>query len=111
MFSPKVPFKASNEVDKVALVGKKRIYVANKLPGWAIRINMLRNRLRLNQTDFGRMLHCSSMAISRFERGLQKPPADCFIALGKLAGSRSGWYFWHMAGVTARDVRRMMAAD
>jgi hypothetical protein len=51
------------------------------------------------------------MAISRFERGLQKPPADCFIALGKLAGSRSGWYFWHMAGVTVRDVRRMMAPN
>jgi DNA-binding XRE family transcriptional regulator len=111
MFSPKVLFKVSNEVGKVALVGKKRIYVADKLPGWAIRINLLRNRLHLNQTDFGRMLHCSSMAISRFERGLQKPPADCFIALGKLAGSRSGWYFWHMAGVTVRDVRRMMAAN
>lgn len=111
MFSPKVPFKVSNRIGKVALVGKKRIYVADKLPGWAVRINTLRNRLHLNQTDFGRMLHCSSMAISRFERGLQKPPADFFIALGKLAGSRSGWYFWHMAGVTARDVRRMMAAD
>ncbi len=92
-------------------MGKKRIYVANTLPGWAKRINALRNRLHLNQTDFGKMLDCSSMAISRFERGLQKPPADCFIALGKLAGAPSGWYFWHMAGVTIRDVRRMLAAD
>ena len=95
----------------MSLVGKRRIYVANTLPNWAKRINALRNRLHLNQTDFGRMLDCSSMAISRFERGLQKPPADCFIALGKLAGSPSGWYFWHMAGVTIRDVRRMLPAE
>jgi len=51
------------------------------------------------------------MAISRFERGLQKPPADFFIALGKLAGSRSGWYFWQIAGVTARDARRMLSGS
>jgi transcriptional regulator with XRE-family HTH domain len=92
-------------------VGKKRIYVADKLPGWAKRINSVRNALHLNQTEFGRMLHCSSMAISRFARGLQKPPADFFIALGKLAGSRSGWYFWQIAGVTARDARRMLSGS
>jgi hypothetical protein len=62
----------------------------------------------LNQLDFGKGLHCSSMVISRWERGLQKPPADCLIAMGKMAGPRSGWFFWKMAGIEPADAKRML---
>jgi hypothetical protein len=46
--------------------------------------------------------------ISRWERGLMKPPANCFLAMGKIAGPTSGWYFWKMAGITLQDVRAML---
>ena len=48
------------------------------------------------------------MVISRWERGLQKPPADCLIAMGKIAGPPSGWYFWKLAGVDPVDAKRML---
>jgi hypothetical protein len=48
------------------------------------------------------------MVISRWERGLQKPPADCLIAMGKMAGPRSGWFFWKMAGIDPADAKRML---
>ena len=51
-------------------------FVASPLPSWARRIKSLRKSLGLNQLDFGKGLNCSSMVISRWERGLQKPPAD-----------------------------------
>ncbi len=48
------------------------------------------------------------MVVSRWERGLQKPPADCLIAMGKIAGSAAGWYFWKLAGITPSDATRML---
>jgi len=48
------------------------------------------------------------MVISRWERGLQKPPADCLITMGKLAGPPAGWYFWKMAGISPTDAKRML---
>ena len=48
------------------------------------------------------------MVISRWERGLQKPPADCLIAMGKMAGPPDGWFFWKMAGLKPADCRRML---
>jgi transcriptional regulator with XRE-family HTH domain len=68
-------------------------FMASPLPLWARRIKALRAGLRLNQLDFGKKLNCSSMVISRWERGLQKPPADCLIAMGKVAGPPDGWFF------------------
>jgi len=83
-------------------------FVASPLPSWARRIKALRNSLGLNQLDFGKGLKCSSMVISRWERGLQKPPADCLIAMGKMAGPPSGWFFWKMAGIEPVDAKRML---
>jgi DNA-binding XRE family transcriptional regulator len=83
-------------------------FVASPLPSWARRIKALRSRLGLNQLDFGKGLNCSSMVISRWERGLQKPPADCLIAMGKMAGPPSGWFFWKMAGIDPVDAKRML---
>jgi len=83
-------------------------FVASPLPSWARRIKALRKSLGLNQLDFGKGLNCSSMVISRWERGLQKPPADCLISMGKMAGPPSGWFFWKMAGIDPADAKRML---
>jgi hypothetical protein len=83
-------------------------FVASPLPRWARQIKALRTDLGLNQLAFGKKLKCSSMVISRWERGLQKPPADCLIAMGKIAGPRSGWFFWKMAGIDRASARRML---
>jgi len=84
-------------------------YISTPLPLWAKRIRSLRLDLRLNQQAFGKKLNCSSMGVSRWERGLAKPPASCFIAMGKIAGPPEGWYFWKLAGIRAADCRKMLA--
>ena len=86
-------------------------FVASPLPAYARRIKALRQSLSLNQLQFGKRLKCSSMVISRWERGLQKPPADCLIAMGKIAGPPAGWFFWKMAGIHPADARRMLQED
>jgi Helix-turn-helix len=83
-------------------------FVASPLPAYARRIKALRLSLGFNQLQFGRRLKCSSMVISRWERGLQKPPADCLIAIGKMAGPPAGWFFWKMAGINPSDAKRML---
>jgi DNA-binding XRE family transcriptional regulator len=83
-------------------------FVASPLPAYARRIKALRESLSLNQLQFGKRLKCSSMVISRWERGLQKPPADCLIAMGKMAGPPAGWFFWKMAGIDPSDAKRML---
>jgi hypothetical protein len=45
------------------------------------------------------------MAISRWERGLQEPPADSYIKLGKLAAGQDRWLFWERAGLRKTDFR------
>lgn len=77
-------------------------------PDWAARIQKLRDRLGLSQTDFARKLDVSAMAVSRWERGINEPPANCYIALGKLAGPDGCWFFWERAGLTRNDVRRVL---
>jgi DNA-binding XRE family transcriptional regulator len=77
-------------------------------PEWAVRIEKLRDRLQLSQTEFAKKLDVSAMAISRWERGVNEPPANCYLALGKMAGLDGCWYFWERAGITKSDVRRFM---
>lgn len=89
-------------------VGKTRLYICKPLPTWARQIRELRKRLQLSQAEFGKRLRCSSMTISRWERGLQKPPTRSLIAMGKLAGPRVGWFFWNVAGINSRDARAML---
>lgn len=89
-------------------MARPRQFVAAPLPAWARRIRELRESLGLNQFEFGKRLNCSSMVISRWERGLQKPPADCLIGMGKIAGPASGWYFWKLAGISPKDARLML---
>ena len=51
------------------------------------------------------------MAVSRWERGIQEPPADCYIKLGDLAGSPDCWIFWERAGLKSSDVMRVLPRD
>src|SRR5687768_15167537 len=77
-------------------------------PQWARNIVALRDRLNLDQTAFGRSLHSSAMAVSRWERGKQEPPSHSYIALGNLAGDPECWYFWARAGLRNEDFMRVM---
>ena len=75
---------------------------------WAKMVSELRNRLQLSQTEFGQMVHSSAMAVSRWERGAQEPPADIYIELGNIAGDPDCWYFWGRAGLHNEDLMRVM---
>jgi SOS-response transcriptional repressor LexA len=51
------------------------------------------------------------MAVSRWERGIQKVPADVYIKLGNLAGDPLCWYFWGLTGLrNTEDVMRVLPA-
>jgi DNA-binding XRE family transcriptional regulator len=89
-------------------MGKGRLYVSKPLPRWAEQVQALRKRLDLSQSEFGNRLNYSSMTVSRWERGLQKPPSECLLKMAKLAGPRSRWPFWRMAGINPRDARAML---
>src|SRR3979490_2294670 len=80
-------------------------------PEWAVQVEKLRRRLKLSQSRLVQQLQYSAMAISRWERGLQEPPADCYIKLGDLAGNPDCWYFWERAGLKSSDVIRALPLD
>jgi SOS-response transcriptional repressor LexA/DNA-binding XRE family transcriptional regulator len=75
---------------------------------WATAISEFRQRLNLSQTAFGQRLHCSAMAISRWERGMHEPTAGSYIELGNLSGTPLCWYFWGRAGLPTEDLIRVM---
>lgn len=74
------------------------------------RINTLRRRLGLSQTELGRQLDSSAMAVSRWERGVQEPPANINIQLGNMTGDPECWYFWDRAGLHSEDLMRVLPA-
>lgn len=77
-------------------------------PSWATRIEKLRGRLSLSQTEFANRLGVSAMAVSRWERGINEPPAKCYVMLGKMSGPEECWFYWERIGFNKRDVARMM---
>ena len=80
------------------------------VPEWSQRIADFRNSLKLSQDDLGKQLGTSAMAVSRWERGVQKTPGDIYIRLGNLAGDPLCWYFWGCAGLRTADVMRVLPA-
>jgi SOS-response transcriptional repressor LexA len=80
-------------------------------PDWADRVEQLRHRLKLTQAGLGQQLQYSAMAVSRWERGLQEPPADCYIRLGDLAGNPDCWFFWERAGLKSSNVISALPKD
>ena len=77
---------------------------------WAKRILALRRRLKLSQSDLGKQMNASAMAVSRWERGVQEPPANVYIQLGNLTGDPECWYFWGQAGLSSDDLMRVLPA-
>jgi len=69
-----------------------------------------RTSLNLSQSEFAKRLGASTMAVSRWERGIQKVPANIYIRLGNLAGDPLCWYFWGCAGLRTVDVMRVLPA-
>jgi phage repressor protein C with HTH and peptisase S24 domain len=77
---------------------------------WAARITALRRRLEISQSDLGKRLNTSAMAVSRWERGAQEPPANVYIQLGNITGDPECWYFWGRAGLQSDDLMRVLPA-
>lgn len=78
-------------------------------PAWAARIGGLRQQLKLSQSELAAKLDVSAMAVSRWERGINEPPARTYIELGKLAADgEDSWFFWERAGLGRTVVRRML---
>lgn len=71
-------------------------------------IETFRRTLNLSQSDLGKKLETSAMAISRWECGQARPPADAYIRLGNLAGDPLCWFFWGRAGLSTADVMRVL---
>src|SRR5260221_14575434 len=77
-------------------------------PGWAKRIERFRASLNMSQAQLGQELQYSAMAISRWERGIQEPPGECYVKLGKLAAGQDRWLFWERAGFRKTDIQNEM---
>lgn len=77
-------------------------------PKWADKLEGLRVELGMSQAALARKLNVSAMAPSRWERGVNQPPADVFVQLGKLAGNKKCWYFWDLAGLRKADITAVL---
>ena len=74
------------------------------------RIIALRRRMGVSQSELGKQLNSSAMAVSRWERGAQEPPANICIQLGNITGDPECWYFWGRAGLHSGDLMRVLPA-
>lgn len=77
---------------------------------WGTRIIDLRHRLKMSQSELGKQLNASAMAVSRWERSVQEPPANIYIQLGNLTGDPECWYFWGRTGLHSADLMRVLPA-
>lgn len=77
-------------------------------PEWSQKIATFRHALKLSQSEFANRLGASAIAVSRWERGIQKVPANIYIRLGNMAGDPLCWYFWGSAGLRRADVMRLL---
>jgi SOS-response transcriptional repressor LexA len=64
----------------------------------------------MSQSELGKQMNASAMAVSRWERGVQEPPANVYIQLGNLTGDPECWYFWGQAGLSSDDLMRVLPA-
>jgi DNA-binding transcriptional regulator YiaG len=87
---------------------KQNKSAAKQIPRWAVLIKRLRRRLGLSQAGLAKQLQCSSMSISRWERGINEPPAHCYVQLGKLAGKPDCWLFWERVNLSKDYVQSLL---
>lgn len=80
------------------------------VPEWSRQVKAFRQSLKLSQAELGKRVGASTMAVSRWERGILDVPANLSIKLGNLAGDPLCWYFWGRAGLRSEDVMRVLPA-
>ncbi len=68
-------------------------------------VEEVRSKLRLNQSDFGKLFRTSAMSVSCWERSKNLPSSRELIRLGLLAKEwqLNGWLFWRLAGLAPND--------
>ena len=71
---------------------------------WASRVIAFRRRMGVSHSELGKQLNSSAMAVSRWERGLQEPPANIYIQLGNIPADPESWYFGGRAGLHSGDL-------
>jgi transcriptional regulator with XRE-family HTH domain len=74
-------------------------------------IENLRDKLKLNQSDFAALLRTTSMSVSRWERDVNLPESRMLLKLGLLAREAGvyAWGFWQEAGLTRAEARAALA--
>jgi DNA-binding XRE family transcriptional regulator len=80
-------------------------------PEWAKKIELLRRSLGTSQAALARKLEVSPMAVCRWERAVNEPTAQNWIALGKLVEGWDTWFCWERAGLDLRLVLDVLAAS
>ena len=68
-------------------------------PELSTRLQRLIDRLKLTQAGLADKLGVSPATISRWMKGTHEPTGESYVALGNLAGSPEGNYFWERAGL------------
>ena len=68
-------------------------------PEWPARIKGLLDKRGLTQAALAERLGVSSATVSRWMKGTHEPTGEAYVALGNLAGSPEGIYFWERAGI------------
>jgi SOS-response transcriptional repressor LexA len=68
-------------------------------PGLSTRLQRLIDRLTLTQAGLAEKLGVSPATVSRWMRETHEPTGESYVALGNLAGSPDGNYFWERAGI------------
>jgi transcriptional regulator with XRE-family HTH domain len=71
----------------------------SSLPEFSIRLQQLMEKLKLKQADLADRLGVSPATVSRWMKGTHEPTGESYVALGNLAGSPEGNYFWERAGM------------
>src|ERR1700756_971264 len=81
---------------------------ASAVPEWSRKILAFRQSLKLTQSELGKRVRTSAMAVSRWERGETEPPAEAYIRLGNIPDDPLCWFFWGRAGLSTADVMRVL---
>lgn len=68
-------------------------------PAWVERIQRLISKLQVSQAGLAALLGGSPATVTRWMKGTHEPTSASYLALGNLAGSPEGLYFWERAGV------------
>jgi transcriptional regulator with XRE-family HTH domain len=73
-------------------------------PDWSIQIRHLIVELKLSQAGFAARIGVSPATVTRWIKGTHEPTSASYLAMGNLAGSPAGTYFWERAGVDPANI-------